>query len=102
MLIDDWPAEQPLRAQDEVKRFTNRRLTNVVAAHQERVAAEVNLSRTYTSEIIDGQSAHPHQPGSRASLNTRLRKCRVALSRAFTVMLLSTEIGCGVKARSPI
>jgi hypothetical protein len=51
MLVDDGPAEQPLRAEHKIERFAHRRFADVVAADQQRVACEVDHAVGNASEI---------------------------------------------------
>ena len=53
VLIDDGAAEQPLRAENEVKCFTDSRFTGVIATNKKRMGRKVHYTLLYATKILD-------------------------------------------------
>ena len=61
VFVNDGPARQPLRAEDKIEGFADRRLSDVVAANKQRVpAAEADGAVERAAKILNGDTAHSH------------------------------------------
>ena len=59
VLIDDGAAEQPLRAENEVKCFTDSRFTGVIAANKKRMGREVHYTLFDAAKILYSKLSDP-------------------------------------------